>query len=113
MEELENKPRVLLGIQMTEEEFDNLICKQAKGKQLKVIDGQVVAIDCVPTEEEKTQNRIAELKQLLASQDYQTIKYVQGELTEEKFAEVTAQCQVWRDEINELEDKQMLSTTMS
>lgn len=47
--------------------------------------------------------RIAELKRLLASQDYQTIKYMQGELTEEKFNEVKKQCKEWRDEINALE----------
>lgn len=47
--------------------------------------------------------RIEELKQLLASQDYQTIKYIQGELTEEKFNEVKKQCKEWRDEINALE----------
>lgn len=47
--------------------------------------------------------RIAELKHLLASQDYQTIKYMQGELTEEKFNEVKKQCKEWRDEINALE----------
>lgn len=47
--------------------------------------------------------RIAELKHLLASQDYQTIKYIQGELTEEKFNEVKKQCKEWRDEINALE----------
>lgn len=47
--------------------------------------------------------RIAELKHLLASQDYQTIKYMQGELTEEKFNEVKKQCKKWRDEINTLE----------
>ena len=47
--------------------------------------------------------KIAELKHLLASQDYQTIKYMQGELTEEKFNEVKKQCKEWRDEINALE----------
>ncbi len=47
--------------------------------------------------------RITELKYLLASQDYQTIKYIQGELTEEKFNEVKKQCKEWRDEINVLE----------
>lgn len=51
--------------------------------------------------------RIRELKQLLASQDYKTIKYMQGELTEEKFAEVKAQCKSWRDEINKLEQEQV------
>lgn len=47
--------------------------------------------------------RIEELKKLLSSQDYKTIKYMQGELTEEKFNEVKKQCKEWRDEINALE----------
>ena len=47
--------------------------------------------------------RIAELKQLLANEDYKTIKYVQGKLTDEEFAKVTAQCDAWREEINKLE----------
>lgn len=54
-------------------------------------------------ERENRQARINELKHLLASQDYQTIKYMQGELTEEKFNEVKKQCKQWRDEINVLE----------
>ena len=55
----------------------------------------------------KNLERIKELKQLLASQDYKTIKYMQGELTEEEFAEVKAQCKSWRDEINKLEQEQV------
>ena len=55
----------------------------------------------------KNLERIRELKQLLASQDYKTIKYMQGELTEEEFAEVKAQCKSWRDEINKLEQEQV------
>lgn len=55
----------------------------------------------------KNLERIRELKQLLASQDYKTIKYIQGELTEEEFAEVKAQCKSWRDEINKLEQEQV------
>ena len=54
-------------------------------------------------QKENVEPRIVELKQLLASQDYKTIKYMQGELTEEEFAMVKAQCKAWRDEINELE----------
>ena len=56
---------------------------------------------------EISEPRIRELKQLLASQDYKTIKYMQGELTEEEFAEVKAQCKSWRDEINKLEQEQV------
>ena len=58
-------------------------------------------------QKEIAEPRIRELKQLLASQDYKTIKYMQGELTEEEFAEVKAQCKSWRDEINKLEQEQV------
>lgn len=47
----------LLGIEMSFEEFDRLICEQNKGKELTVQDGKVVAIDHVETEEEKIKKR--------------------------------------------------------
>lgn len=60
-----------------------------------------------PTEEEVTemqrQSRIAELKQLLAESDYKAIKYAEGWLTADEYADTKAQRQAWRDEINELE----------
>ena len=46
----------LLGIELTEQEFDFLLCEQVKGKELKVIDDKVVAVDHVVTEEEKLIN---------------------------------------------------------
>lgn len=52
----------LLGIDLTYEEFDFLMCEQAKGKELKVVDGKVVAVESVITEEEKAQIRINQLK---------------------------------------------------
>ena len=48
----------LLGIEMSLEEFDALMCEQAKGKELKVVDGKVVAVDRV--EPPKTQEEIIE-----------------------------------------------------
>ena len=61
----------------------------------------------VPTEEETARNeklaRIAFLKSELARTDYQAIKYAEGWINEEEYAEVKAQRQAWRDGINELE----------
>lgn len=48
----------LLGIEMSLEEFDTLMCQQAKGKELKVVDGKVVAVERV--ELPKTQEEIIE-----------------------------------------------------
>lgn len=56
-----------------------------------------------PTEYEKAQARIAELKQMLADADYWTSKRVDGEYTDEEWAEKVAIRKAWRAEINELE----------
>ena len=49
---MEKEKFSLLGIEMPIEEFDRLLCEQAKGKELKVMDGKVIAEYHVPTEEE-------------------------------------------------------------
>ena len=56
-----------------------------------------------PTEYEKAQARIVELKQMLADADYWTSKRVDGEYTDEEWAEKVAIRKAWRAEINELE----------
>ena len=35
----------LFDIELTKEEFDNLMCEQAQGKELKVFDGKVIAVE--------------------------------------------------------------------
>ena len=49
------------------------------------------------------EQEIAELKSKLDATDYQAIKYAEGFLTDEEYAEMKAQRQAWRDRINELE----------
>jgi hypothetical protein len=56
-----------------------------------------------PTEYEKAQARIAELKQLLAGTDYVVLKIAEGVATREDYESVLAQRQAWREEINQLE----------
>ena len=51
----------LLGIEVTLEEFDYLICEQNKGKELIVENGKVIARDRVVTEEQLNQIKIIEL----------------------------------------------------
>lgn len=62
----------LLGIEVTEKEFDFLFCEQAKGKELKVVDGKVIAVEHEVTQEELKEQRkweiTARLNQL--SQDF-------------------------------------------
>ena len=43
------------------------------------------------------------MKQLLSNTDYMAIKYAEGEIAAEDYAETKANRQHWRDVINELE----------
>lgn len=56
-----------------------------------------------PTERELADYEIKELKTKLSATDYQAIKYAEGLLTAEEYAEIKVQRQAWRDRINELE----------
>ena len=47
--------------------------------------------------------RIVELKRNLAKTDYMAIKYAEGELSAEEYAETLAKRRAWRAEINDLE----------
>ena len=58
-----------------------------------------------PTEEELKQQRLFELKGKLYQTDYKALKYAEGWLTEEEYAETKAERQAWRDEINQLENQ--------
>lgn len=57
------------------------------------------------TEKEIKQSRIIELKYLLDSKEYWTSKYIDGEYTEEEWAEKLAMRKAWRAEINQLESE--------
>lgn len=92
----------IFGIEVTNEYFDYLMCEQAKGKEIKLIDGNVVAVDRVITEEEKRHARIEELKSLLSLTDYKVLKYVEGEMTFQELEPVMFERKAWRDEINSL-----------
>lgn len=54
------------------------------------------------TPEQYAEGRIAELKKMLADTDYIAAKIAEGAATREDYADVIAQRQAWRDEINEL-----------
>lgn len=77
-----------------------------------VVDGKFTIKRRTPTIEElhnddiQAINReISELKRKLSDTDYKAIKYSEGLLTDKEYAEVKAQRQAWRDEINRLEEK--------
>lgn len=92
-EELENAPCVKFDIiEETDKEYllykGNYVLKE-EAEKLK--------------SQEQKGERIKELKQLLSNTDYKAIKYSEGLISEEEYAEVKAQRQAWRDEINQLE----------
>lgn len=51
------------------------------------------------------ESEIAVRKQKLDQTDYQAIKYAEGRLTDEEYAEAKAQRETWRAEINALEEE--------
>lgn len=56
------------------------------------------------TEKDFRQSReILRLKRLLSETDYKAIKYAEGQLSEEEYAPIKAQRQLWREQINALE----------
>ena len=54
-------------------------------------------------EPEWRESRLAELKAALAETDYAVVKIAEGAATAEEYAELIAQRQTWREEINRLE----------
>lgn len=56
-----------------------------------------------PTEEQIKAQRITQLKRQLSLTDYAVIKIAEGAATKEEYAELIAQRQQWRQEINSLE----------
>ena len=75
-----------------------------------VVDGKFTIKRRTPTIEElhnddiqDINREISELKKKLFDTDYKAIKYSEGWLTDEEYAEVKAQREEWRKRINELE----------
>ena len=57
----------------------------------------------IPEDVMTPEKEIAELKCKLAATDYHAIKYAEGVISDEEYADMKAQRQAWRDRINELE----------
>ena len=109
----------LLGIEVTLEDFDYLICEQNKGKELVVENGKVIARDRVITQQEINHQKIAELKQNLSNTDYVANKlseeiatsFVTGDNSSvialrNKYFSILVDRDTWREEINRLEEEQ-------
>ena len=52
----------LLGIEITFEEFDRLMCEQSNGKELVVDNGKVIAVEHQESKQELAQKELLELK---------------------------------------------------
>lgn len=57
-----------------------------------------------PSDRERAENRIAELKLKLYNTDYIVIKIAEGVCTEDDYPGIKEHRQQWRDEINDLEN---------
>ena len=53
--------------------------------------------------EQTTESKIAELKQMLADSDYKAIKYAEGLISDEEYMPIKAERESWRKKINCLE----------
>ena len=105
----------LLGIEITDEEFDFLMCEQTKGKDLKVKDGKIVACEHVATKNEKYAQEISELKEwfnttyTIQEQKLNRLSRL-NQLTDdgvapaEKLLELDKQAELNRKRIQQLED---------
>lgn len=100
--ELENAPCI---------KFDEIV---ETDKEYALYNGEYLLKEEVEQAEQAkaTEARIAELKQLLADTDYKAIKYAEGLISDEEYAETKAQRQAWRDEINELQGEEIEETTI-
>lgn len=64
---------------------------------------EYLAEEAAYNERKDALKQIKELKKKLSETDYQAIKYSEGQLTEAEYADMKAQRQEWRNEINKLE----------
>ena len=90
----------------TQEQVDAIFANRGENQVIKDVDGVPTAVDLY-TESELTiaykKKRIAELKSLLQSTDYQAIKYAEGFISEEDYLPIKQARQEYRNQINELE----------
>lgn len=95
-------------VEYTKEEIDGFFALMEQGYTMSANpDGTVKMTP--PDENEiakqQAQVRITELKAYLSATDYQAIKFAEGELSAEDYADMKAQRAEWRAEINQLEEK--------
>lgn len=87
----------LLGIEMSLEEFDYLMCEQSKGKQLQVVDGKVVAVEYeeTPRTIEEQKEYLRELREIECFSIINRGKLWYNNLTEEQIEELNEWYSAW------------------
>ena len=95
----------LLGIEMSLQEFDFLFCEQAKGKELKVVDGKVVAVEHEVTQEELNEQRKFEIQTRLNQLSQDFVQAMTGAYFEDLEAR-KAEFQTLHNELRALEGKE-------
>lgn len=100
----------LLGIEITDEYFDYLFCEQSKGKEIKVVDGKLVAVEHEVTEEERKQQRIYEIKSWFEEYDNQVKQYQRcvrlGVEFDKDIVELDNQAKTYQEELRTLLGKE-------
>ena len=90
----------------TQEQVHAIFAGRGANQVIKDVEGVPTAIDLY-TESElaiaANKKRINELKSLLKATDYQAIKYAEGEMPYEEYAQVRELRKEWRKEINDIE----------
>ena len=101
--------KTLFGIEIEDEYFNYLFDQQSQGKEIKVIDGKLVAVEHEVTEEEIKQKRIYEIKTWFDEYDNQVKQYERcvrlGIEFDKDMVELDNQAQIYSDELRKLEGK--------
>lgn len=101
--------KTLFGIEIEDDYFDYLFGQQSLGKDIKPIDGKVVAVEHEITEEELKEQRIAEIKTWFAEYDNQVKQYQRcvrlGLEFDKDIVELDNQAKVYQEELRELKNK--------
>ena len=90
----------------TQAQVDAIFAGRGANQVLKDVNGVPTYVNLYTDAEltvQANKKRIAELKALLQATDYQAIKYAEGEMPYEEYAQVRELRKEWRKEINDLE----------
>ena len=102
--------KTLFGIEVEDEYFNYLFDQQSQGKEIKVIDGKLVAVEHEVTEEERKQQRIYEIRTWFEEYDNQVKPYERcvrlGIEFDKDMVELDNQAQIYQQELRTLLGKE-------